>query len=184
MPSWGQEISQGRPGRASQAARLTSSATASSRRWGHQGDRDRRGNPSSQAWRPLFQLLVGLGTGWGSGLDSVQGMAGVEWAGALHLDTRHPQGREPPSPNKTGAAIAVPSTPPSHQRGGGCPPGKGRGPQVTWPQSSPDRPSPHPAPGGTKGSPALLTSPMINYPPPKEYVREGAVPPSSHPRHY
>lgn len=70
--------------------------------WGHQGDKDRRGDPLLRLGGHCFSFWWGWGE---SGAQAWTGfMAVVEWAGALHLDTTHPQGREPPSPNKTGAA--------------------------------------------------------------------------------
>lgn len=118
-------------------------------------------------------------------MASIQGLAGVGWAGACHLDTRHLQGREPPYPNKTGTATHGASTPPSHTTGGRCPPGKGRCPPGDLAtDGDPAVLTAHPptcTPGGTKGSPALLTSPMINFPPPRS-VREGphsSSPPSA-----
>lgn len=168
--------SQGRPGQASQAARLTSSTTASSRRGGT------RVIKTDEA--TLFSGLEAIVSASGGAGDRVGLRLGqCSWQlwngqGRSTWTPPTPRAGSLPLPTRQGQPPHGASTPPSHKRGGRCPPGKGRGPPGDLATEGAAavltaRP-PTCTPGGTKGSPTLLTSPMINFPPPRS-MREGPL---------
>lgn len=119
--------SRGQPGRASQAARLTSSATASSRRGGARVIKTDEATLFSG-----FEAIPSASGGAGDrvrrrlGQGSGHGRGGAE---VLHLGTKTPPGQgASPLPTRQEQPLHSASAPPSHGRGCGCPTGKGRCP--------------------------------------------------------
>ena len=115
-----------RPGLTSCSPHLLNHSLIST--WGHQGDKDRRGNPLLRLGGHCFSFW------WGWGHSGAQAWtvfrAWQEWNGQGRStwtpDT--PRAGSLPLPTRQEQPPHSASTPPSHQRGGGCPPGKGRGP--------------------------------------------------------
>lgn len=110
-----------RPGRASQAARLTSSATASWRRGGA------RVINTDEATRFSGFEAIASGAWWGWGRSGTWAQARLRARGTHGGDAQAPPpGRQERPPHCASGAQ------PSQRRGWGCPLGEGRCPQGTW----------------------------------------------------
>ena len=145
--------SQGRPGRASQAARLTSSTTASSRRGGT------RVIKTDEA--TLFSGLEAIVSASGGAGDTVGLRLGqCSGHGRSGMGRGAPPGHQ--TPPGQGASLSqqdrsshrtVPAPHPATKGVADVPQGRAGAHQVTWPQSSPDRPPPTLHTWGNKGQP-------------------------------